>query len=339
MTNTAVGIGITLLGGAIGSSTLMPSKHIRKWKWENMWMLYSLFAYLLFPWLNVMMTVPHVLDIYRSTDKETLVLTALLGVAWGIGVVFYGIALDLVGLSISSGIQLGMSVAFGSITPLFLIDGLSLFSVVGMRILCGVGIMVTGVLLCARAGWLRERHNPVTEGLKQHKRSMAGITIAFFGGVFSSLLNVAFTVGLPIAHRAIALGSSPVQAPNAVWALCVSCGSVPSIVYCLLKLRKNRSWEIYVSTPGARNSLLCLSMGICFIVSTIAYGAAAETLGTLGPVIGWPIYMSALILGNNFWGWQTGEWRGANGQPVWTMLSGISLQVIAMVFLGAASRS
>ena len=339
MNNTSVGIGLTLLGGAIGSSTLMPSKYIRHWNWENMWLLYSIFAYLLFPWLNVIVTVPHVLDIYRSTDTKTLVLTALLGVAWGVGVVFYGIALDLVGLSISSGIHLGMSVAFGSIIPLFLIDGLSVFSGAGVRILFGVGIMVAGVLLCARAGWLRERDNPVPEGLKQHRRSMAGITIAFFGGIFSSLLNVAFTVGLPIAHRAVEFGASPVHAPNAIWALCVSCGSIPSIAYCALKLSKNRSWDIYIGTPVARNSLFCLFMGIFFIVSTITYGAAAETLGMLGPVIGWPIYMSALILGNNFWGWQTGEWREATGRPILTILSGIALQVTAMVFLGVTSKS
>jgi L-rhamnose-H+ transport protein len=304
-----------------------------------MWMLYSLFAYLIFPLLNVALTVSHLPNIYRSTDRETIVLTALLGVAWGIGVVFYGIALDIVGLSISSGIHLGMSVAFGSIIPLFLIGGLSIFSPYGMQILVAVTIMVSGVLLCARAGWLRERRSLVPEMLKQHKRFLRGILIAFFGGLLSSLLNVAFTVGLPIARKALDYGATPMNAPNCVWALCVSFGSLPSIAYCLLKLKKNQSWRFYTGPRTVRNTMLCLSMGVFFFVSTIAYGAAAETLGVLGPVIGWPIYMSALILGNNYWGWQTGEWKGAKGPPVWTMLSGIALQIIAMAFLGTANKT
>jgi hypothetical protein len=54
----------------------------------------------------------------------------------------------------------------------------------------------------------------------------------------------------------------------------------------------------------------------------------------LGPVVGWPIYMSSLILGNNFWGWFTGEWTGVRGKPVQTMLAGVAVQLIAMILFG-----
>jgi L-rhamnose-H+ transport protein len=74
-------------------------------------------------------------------------------------------------------------------------------------------------------------------------------------------------------------------------------------------------------------------MATLFIVSTIGYGIGATNMGSLGPVIGWPVYVSSLLLGNSFWGWCTGEWRGAPGRAVVAMLSGIALQMAGIMFL------
>jgi L-rhamnose-H+ transport protein len=57
-------------------------------------------------------------------------------------------------------------------------------------------------------------------------------------------------------------------------------------------------------------------------------------LGPLGPVVGWPIYMSGIILTSSFWGWTTGEWRDSKGRPVNFMLAGIVVQIAAVVALG-----
>jgi L-rhamnose-H+ transport protein len=66
----------------------------------------------------------------------------------------------------------------------------------------------------------------------------------------------------------------------------------------------------------------------------VLYGSAAGILGPLGPVIGWPVYMSAMILAANFWGWLTGEWKNVSGRPVLLMFAGIGIQILAMVLLG-----
>ena len=86
----------------------------------------------------------------------------------------------------------------------------------------------------------------------------------------------------------------------------------------------------------ARASLAVVALVGALAVACLAPGAlaaepAAEPLGT---VIGWPIYMSAMILANNFWGWATGEWRRAGARAVLLMGSGILVQIVAMVLFG-----
>lgn len=80
-------------------------------------------------------------------------------------------------------------------------------------------------------------------------------------------------------------------------------------------------------------------MATFFITATVGYGMGASAMGALGPAIGWPVYLSSLIIGNNFWGWLTGEWRESSWTAFLTMIAGIALQVvgIATLFSGGAS--
>ena len=337
MDSPAAGIAITVAGGAVGSSTLMPVKYVHAWKWENTWLVYSLLAYFSFPLLSAALTVPHLKSVYAPQAPRTLLLTALFGFAWGAGVVLYGLGLDIVGLSLSSGIILGSSVALGSIIPLLVLGPPTILTPKGVQIVAADAVMTVGVVLCARAGGLRER--AAGRRIEAHgRRFLHGMFLCFLSGVFSPLLNVALTFGGPITRTALDAGASRFNAANAVWALCVSMGSLPSIALCFVKLSRNGTWSEYRSPRSVRNALLCALMAIFFMASTILYGAAAGRLGPLGPVLGWPIYMSALILGNNFWGWYTGEWDGVRGWPVWIMLAGIALQILGIVLLSTAGQ-
>lgn len=335
MSSAGEGIAVTIIAGAVGSSTLMPVKYIRAWKWENTWLAYSLVAYAILPWLSALLTVPHLPTVYRSEGSAVL-LASLFGLGWGFGVVMYGLALDIVGLSISSGIVLGSSVALGSLIPFLALAPGRIETSTGAQIFIADALMILGVLLCARAGGLRERMKSAQVTRIEGRRFFRGLVICFVAGILSPLLNVALTYGEPITRKAREMGASPFNSANGVWGLAVSMGSLPSIIFCLIKLRGNGSWSYFHDSNSRRNLQLCCLMGVFFMVSTIGYGAAAVQLGRLGPVIGWPVYMSALIIGNSFWGWYTGEWDGVAGVPVWTMIGGIGLQIAAMALLGMA---
>ena len=191
--------------------------------------------------------------------------------------------------------------------------------------------MLTGVLLCAWAGELRGRGQSKIETRKVTTR---GILICLIAGILSTFFNLVLFYGETISKQATAHGASSFNAANAVWSLAVSAGSLPSIIWCIVKLSRPGEWSLFGEGKPLKNAILCALMGGMWITGTVLYGAGAGMLGPLGPAVGWPIYMSGIILTSSFWGWTTGEWRDASRRPVNFMLAGIAVQIVAVVALG-----
>ncbi len=330
MSSTITSLVLVIIAGAIGSATLLPMKFMRRWQWENVWIVYASLAYLMFPLLAAWFFIPELFQVYADAGWLTVISVVLFGFGWGLSVVMLGLAVAKVGLAVSTGIILGCSIAIGSLAPL-LFTPQSLLTLSNGRIAVADFVVVAGVLLCARAGYLRDRiQNPQgAEGTSRWR----GLLLCFVAGVLTPLLNLAFSAGAPITESALRHGAAVHQATNAVWGLAVSSGSWPSIVFCTILLSRNRTWATFKVRQSAVYAVLCLVMATCFIVSTIGYGAGAVGMGPLGPVIGWPIYISSIILGNSFWGWQTGEWREAPHRAIRFMIAGLLLQILGIVLL------
>jgi L-rhamnose-H+ transport protein len=331
MNETTISLAVVIAAGALGSATLLPMKFVRQWRWENMWLVYALNAYLLFPLLMAWITVPGLRSVYTQAGSMVVTEVLLFGFGWGVSVVMLGIAAAAVGLAVSTGIILGCSIALGSLIPLLLLGSDQFLTWEGARIALGDLLVLAGVLCCARAAQLREPDAAVAQvGTRLRGR---GLLICFVAGLLTPLLNFALASGKPIVALAIEHGASNSQAANSVWGLAVSAGSLPSILYCCFLLARNRSLPDYLTPRRAINVVLCLTMAALFIASTIGYGFGATRMGELGPVIGWPVYVSSLLIGNSFWGWMTGEWRGAPRSAAVAMALGIALQVAGIIVL------
>jgi L-rhamnose-H+ transport protein len=167
-----------------------------------------------------------------------------------------------------------------------------------------------------------------------------GIALCFVAGILTTLLNIALARGGEVTRLAIEYGATAQNSNNAVWGLGVSAGAIPSVVFCIVLLTRNGTWSVFSAPAGAWNALLCVGMATFFITATVGYGMGASAMGALGPAIGWPVYLSSLIIGNNFWGWFTGEWRDAPRAAFLTMIAGIALQIagIATLFGGGPSE-
>ena len=76
-------------------------------------------------------------------------------------------------------------------------------------------------------------------------------------------------------------------------------------------------------------------MAVIWISGTVLYGAAARMMGPLGPAVGWPIFMSGMILTGAGWSWATGEWREARGRPANLMMAGVAVQIVFMIMIGS----
>jgi L-rhamnose-H+ transport protein len=323
---------LAIAAGAFSGTALLPMKYARSWKFENTWLLYSIIAYLISPWIVALATVPQLGEVYSAAGLKACVLTALFGIPWGVAVVLNGIGVATVGLSLALAIIMGSSVAVGSLGPLLLKEPGALLTHAGLTIALWDLVMLSGVLLCAWAGELRGRAQ--FQKAETRKVTTRGILICLIAGLLSTFFNLVLSYGEIISKEATARGASPFNGANAVWSLAVSAGSLPSILWCVARLARAHEWSLFGQGEPLKNSGLCLLMGAMWITGTVLYGAAARMLGPIGPAVGWPIYMSGSILTSSFWGWTTGEWRGTQGRPVNFMLAGIAVQIAAVVALG-----
>jgi L-rhamnose-H+ transport protein len=324
---------LAALAALLGGSTMAPIKFQRKWQFENTWLVYSICAYFVAPLVVAFATVPRLGEVYASSGMNAILLTAIFGFGWGVAVVLNGYAITLIGLALTFGILMGSSIAVGSLLPVLLVNPGKLATPYGTRlIVVNLGLLL-GVLLCTIAGDLRERRQTKDKPKQERSAARTGIVICLLAGVLSTMQNVALTYGAVIAKKAEEFGTAPFNAANSVWAVAVTAGSLPSIVWCIVQLRRKRTWPLFSET-AAPNTLRCVLMGAIWISGTVLYGAATRMMGPLGPAIGWPIFMSGMILTAAVWGWLTGEWRGAGGRAAGFMIAGVAVQIVCMAVLG-----
>lgn len=337
------GLGVIVIAGILGGSVLAPIKRMRGWSFERSWAVYSVWAYLLLPWILAFATVPGLLSIYPEISFRTMLICAGCGLGWGCAVVLFGIAVNLTGLSLATAITYGVSIAVGSLSPLLISHRSQLFSRQGLFIvLADLGI-IAGVFLCAWAGSVRDRGNKVeaiagsaetAAAGSEHRRFIRGTLAALAAAFLSSLFNIALAYGGEFNRLAIAHGASPLNAANAQWAITVSFGYLPNIALTIVTFTRRRAWSGFLSGPVSY-WIWAPVMGLMFIGGTALYGTGAGLMGQIGPVLGWPVYMSISIVAGVFWGWATGEWAKSPGRALGYLTSGTILQLLAIVALGA----
>jgi L-rhamnose-H+ transport protein len=345
ISDTGYGLAIVFLSGIAQGSVLMPMKYLRRWRWENIWLLYATFAYLLLPWLFALATVPHLILTFESTSSATLVRTLVFGLLWGLAVVTFGLGCELLGLALGYAIILGLGACVGSLVPLIGQHRDQLWARAGFGTMAGVVLLTGGVIMFSLAAKKREEAQRELVGGPEFAEAkgglkanfVLGIVICIVCGVLSPLINIAFAYAAEIRGQAVKFGAAPSNAANAVWVLVANAGYIPSFCYCLFLLRKNKSWGLFAKS-AERLWFIAPLMGFMWIFGTVLYGVGAIRMGQLGPVIGWPVVMSTMVLTANVWGLVAGEWRGVGGVPIRLATAGMATLIAAMFILGWSNK-
>jgi L-rhamnose-H+ transport protein len=77
-------------------------------------------------------------------------------------------------------------------------------------------------------------------------------------------------------------------------------------------------------------------MAILWFFSTALYGVATTRLGELGVAVGWPVFMSLIVVTAGILGMLTGEWRNSGKLPLSLQVVGMLLLVMAVITLSRA---
>ena len=126
------------------------------------------------------------------------------------------------------------------------------------------------------------------------------------------------------------------KAPNRKdrWLVMLPAGGVINLVYCSYLVRKNNTAAL-VLRGVARDWGSGAAMALLWTGSVIVYGWGANSMGRLGPTLGWSLWNAILIVTTVVCGLLTREWAGVRGRPLQWLAGGIIILIIGMFVLGA----
>ena len=334
---------LAILSGVMNGFFTLPMRFLGRWQWENVWSLFIIVACLLLPALLISLTAPDSWPVLASSPSHAVWVAILTGFAWGFGSIMFGQSVSAIGISLANTFVLAISSILGSLLPLLIPSAARLFEPTGRRIAAGVLIEIVGIVLCGRAGSLREK--AVGIGASAGRGDLVGkarplgvaLLLVMGSGVLSAVFNVGFTLAQPIADHGRSAGLSQFASTNLIWFIILAAGSIANLGFCIYLLARNGSVLKFRQSGSGRLYSLTLVMGLLWGGSIFVYGAAAPRLGRLGTSIGWPLSLAMGLLTANAIGLALGEWKTAPRPARSWMFSGIAVLLVAIVVLSFAS--
>ena len=328
-------VSLTMVAGLMSGTCMLPMKFVRSWKWENLWLIFSLVSLAIIPWMLAIGLVHRLFDTYRALSFRQLAIPMLFGAGWGVAQILFGVSVKRLGLGIAYAIIVGLGAVLGTLVPLFAQQRATTREHAMQLIICGVAVMVFGISLVAWGGQIKERATDVPQSAS-HRAYPAAILLAVLCGLMAPMLNYSFAFGQGIAQTAVRLGNQPVRSAYAVWPIGLAGGFLPNAAYSLWLLFKNRTWPLF--RGGARADLLwsCL-MGILWMAAFALYGMSATFLGALGTSVGWGLLQIFMIMTATLAGALTGEWQQASRSAKLLLSSGMVSLTVAIVLLAVGS--
>ena len=333
--SAATGVVLTLAAGVMSGNCMLPMKYARRWRWEQVWLVFSVLSLLVLPGLLAVGLVRDLRGVYEALPAGVLLLPMVLGAGWGVAQILFGLSVRRLGLGVAYAIIVGLGAVLGTLVPLYLRQSGLVRAGAMPVILAGVGVMVVGIALTAMGGLARERS--MGRPLAMTQGYTGAVAIAVVCGVMAPMLNYAFAFGQGIASEAVRRGNTEVAAGYAVWPIALGGGLIPNVLYCIFLLRRDGGWRGF--RTGAGDSLWPVLMAVLWMGAFALYGMSAVYLGGLGTSVGWGLFQIFMIATATLSGALTAEWRRAPARAVWLMEAGLAALMGATALLAAGGRT
>ncbi len=369
--NPILGVFFHWLGGFASGSFYVPFKAVKKWAWEVYWLLGGVFSWLIAPWVLALILVPHLTQVLGAQPFSVMAWTFFWGILWGFGGLTYGLTMRYLGLSLGTGIILGLTAVFGTyLPPIF--DGTigaKLHTIAGQVILIGSVFAVMGIALTAAAGLSKERE--MDEEKKrdaiQEFNLRKGILVAIFSGVMSSCFAFGLDSANPIAVTAMHYGAAELWSGLPKIIVITAGGFVTNLVWCIYLLRKNHTFGEYLGrivTPEAKpefalasdsvaaiepndppasdatshaslllNYMLSALAGITWYFQFFFYTMGESQMGNY-KFSSWTIHMASIIIFGSLWGIFLKEWKDTSGLSKFLLGVALFTLIVSTIVIG-----
>jgi L-rhamnose-H+ transport protein len=338
MTSTVLaGVALTVVAGVMSGNCMLPAKFVRAWRWENIWLVFSIVSLVILPWALALLLVNHLGSVYATLPFAKYVAPVAFGAGWGIAQVLFGISVARLGLGVAYSIIVGLGAVLGTLVPLFVQQRQSVSTVTLSLLLAGIVFMVLGIALTAWGGHLREQTPHHVEPLAPRRGYLASILLAVLCGFLAPMLNYSFAFGQDIARHAVALGNPPVFAAYSVWPIALAGGFVPNLAYSVYLLARNRTLSAF--RKPFPDVFLSTAMAALWMGAFALYGMSAVFLGPLGTSIGWGLFQIFMITTAIGSGLLTGEWKLSSLRARAYLGFGLAFLILATILFTSGNRS
>ncbi len=334
------GFGVLLLATLFQGSFGICFKKYQPFSWEAFWALFSIIGVLLMPHIWAFIGIGGDYFSYLAqTPAPMLIGGALAGFFWGISSIWYSRAIDYIGVSLVTGINLGLSNLLGSLVPMAILGTWPSAGVLAL-ILAGQAVLLVGVIVLSKAGFMKRAEQGEVEesSASDGKKSlfMVGFIMALASGAGSAAINIGATAsGTPVTIATEA-GVDPMMASLLQWCVVFAGGFVANFFYALYKLIKNHTFSDYTKPGCGKAYGKVLLTSFVWFAALGVYGFATSLLGSLGPVVGWVMFNGLALIVANLWGFKDGEWAGYD-KPKKVALIGNAIIIVALVILGVSN--
>ncbi len=350
------GVIFHFIGGFASGSFYIPYKKVKGWAWESFWIVGGIFSWLIVPPFAAWLTVPHFGDIIAATNGKILFLTYFFGLLWGIGGLTYGLGVRYLGVSLGSTIILGLCSVFGALVPAVYYQfsptagkdsiGMLASSHWGQIVLLGIFICVIGIIICGRAGTLKERdlskEGAAANENKDYRFGM-GIFVAIVSGVLSACFAFGIDAGAAMADAAnvawrtaehITDTRNFLYKNNVTYIVILWGGLTTNFIWCMILNARNKTFGNYTDkkTPLLRNYIFSALAGTTWFLQFFFYGMGESKLGN--GASSWILHMAFIILVANMWGLVLKEWKGVSKKALTTLIIGIVTILLSVILVG-----
>ena len=336
--NAWLGFSLVVVGGIMQGTYFLGLKYVSPWKWENIWALYSVIALIVLPVGLAVATVPRLSEMLEHAPASAISMVFLYGAGWGIGSVLAGLGVAKMGMAMGVSVLIGVTAAIGTFVPLVVNTPQLILTAKGLLVILSVAALLLGVGLAAVAGKKRDESLAGGPTPLEPGSFGAGLAICIFSGIFSAMLNMAFAFSQPVVRAGMETGASNFGSLNAVWMVALAGGFIANGGYTGYLLTRNKTWRNFTFPATGRSWAIGLAMSVLWTGGIILYGRGAASMGQIGAVIGWPLFMAIIIFVSTIWGFVSGEWKGSGRQARQYMVAGMIVLLVASALVGLANR-
>ena len=316
------GIMLFAIAGFASAAFYTPLKYV-KWKWEVMWIFWSLSALILCPMIIASVAIPSCWTAIDSVSFDVIIWTFIYGALWGIGGLTFGLSMRYLGIGLGTAVALGFCALVGTLIPP--INSGKILEIAsaraGLLVLIGVFICALGIAINGVAGMMKEKDCAGSDSNSNSEFSIGkGFAMAIIAGFLSACMSLSMDAGKPIAEKAKALATiDSAQAElfknSAILIVTLLGGFMTNFGWCLFLSLKKKSFADFKVFGGAANVayfVLCAVGGLLWYCQFFLYGMGQTKLDEKYAFASWAILMAFIIVFAGIIGLVIGEWKGTS---------------------------